>query len=809
MSRLSRLIPLAACAALLAGLVFCQRGPDANSPGGEVRRPPRNDAWRIIGPGGGGTFYFPAISPHDPNLVVATSDMTDCFLTENGGRTWRELNLRTIAHFTFDPKLPDRIWAVTAGGGSFVSDDRGRTWRMFFPDPSTMLGLWYVDDEAEPYITSTAGFVYPMTAFAVDPEDSNVLYAVSGSTLRMSRDQGRHWQELARNVPAIRLFVDPASPRNRRTVYVVTGTYAGVWDGSKFTAWPSPRKPVWFYDVAFGLPEGGGKPTIYAATDYEVSEGKVTGGGLLASRDGGETWQPVSLSLLDLAEKGTAPEFRSIAVSLHHPEVIYLSYYHLKPPGDSKQYFGVAKTTDGGAHWSLVWKESDKPASNLHDSWITRRFGPDWGDQPVSMAVDGNNPNLIYTTDLGRILRSVDGGASWEALYSQPNGAGNTTTGLDPTTCYGLHFDPFDPKRMFISYTDIGLFRSEDGGASWLSATARGVPRAWVNTTYWVEFDPVVRGRMWAAMSGTHDLPRIRMFSKAGVSANFHGGVVRSDDGGLSWSRSSTGLPEMAATHILLDPRSPPSARVLYVAGFGRGVFKSLDGGMTWTAKNSGLPPVEPLTWRMAMDRDGVLYVVTVRRSQDGKYGNDQDGWLFRSRDGAESWEKVPLPAGLNGPMGITTDPDNPARLYLSAWGRYTRYSTALAPQGGVFLSTDSGDHWSNVLDASRRIYDVTVDPRDHNVLYAVGFEASAWRSADRGATWKRIRGFNFKDGHRVIPDPLDRSKIYITTFGSSVWHGPAEGDPAAVEDIVAPPLALFSTPGGASPKDVKRMSAK
>ena len=85
------------------------------------------------------------------------------------------------------------------------------------------------------------------------------------------------------------------------------------------------------------------------------------------------------------------------------------------------------------------------------------------------------------------------------------------------------------------------------------------------------------------------------------------------------------------------------------------------------------------------------------------------------------------------------------------------------------------------MLNASRRIYDVTVDPRNSDLVYATGFEASAWRSADRGKTWSRIGGFNFKDGHRVIPDPTDINKIYITTFGNSVWHGPAAGDPKAV----------------------------
>jgi hypothetical protein len=38
-----------------------------------------------------------------------------------------------------------------------------------------------------------------------------------------------------------------------------------------------------------------------------------------------------------------------------------------------------------------------------------------------------------------------------------------------------------------------------------------------------------------------------------------------------------------------------------------------------------------------------------------------------------------------------------------------------------------------------------------------------------------------------VIPDPSNPSLIYITTFGGSVWHGPAAGDPNAIEDVLRP----------------------
>jgi hypothetical protein len=48
-------------------------------------------------------------------------------------------------------------------------------------------------------------------------------------------------------------------------------------------------------------------------------------------------------------------------------------------------------------------------------------------------------------------------------------------------------------------------------------------------------------------------------------------------------------------------------------------------------------------------------------------------------------------------------------------------------------------------------------------------------------------------------PDPLDASKVYVTTFGGSVWHGPAAGDPAAVEDVV--PADQLRSGGVPSPR--------
>ena len=53
-----------------------------------------------------------------------------------------------------------------------------------------------------------------------------------------------------------------------------------------------------------------------------------------------------------------------------------------------------------------------------------------------------------------------------------------------------------------------------------------------------------------------------------------------------------------------------------------------------------------------------------------------------------------------------------------------------------------------------------------------------------RGETWKRLRGYNFKWGHRPVVDPRDHNMLFLTTFGGSVFHGPADGVPGALEDI-------------------------
>lgn len=728
-----------------------------------------------LGPGGGGAMFNPTISPHDPNTVLISCDMTGSYITHDGGQSWRMFNLRgVVKYFAFDPADPKTMYA----GNQVLwrSIDAGETWKLLYPKPSSVKGVRMNPDHADEGVIADPDPLGTIVALAIDPADHRVLYVAARKnnnfSLFVSRNFGESWQALNQlSEQPRRIWIDAKSPKDARTIYIAGKNAIEVKNAAGFRNFAAPFEMT---DASLGFAEDG-QPTLYAASPK----------GLFVSVDGGANWNETKLP-------GSGARVRAVATSLHHPDVAYASYNQLvegneilnKLRGEGEKWLGVAKTTDGGKNWQLVWKESNKAAANVHDAWITERLGPGWAENPLEMAVAEEDANLAYGTDFGRTMKTSDGGANWTAVYSRKVPGGEwTSTGLDVTTNYGIHFDPFDVNRRFITYTDIGLFRSEDGGKSWQSSTM-GVPEEWLNTTYWVVFDPKVPGRMWSVNSYTHDLPRPKMWRHTS-ELTYKGGVCRSEDGGRTWAKSNNGMEETAATHILLDPKSSAGARVLYVAAFGRGVYKSTDGGQNWTLKNDGITESMPQAWRLAMDSAGTLYVVLARRSEDGSIGNDGDGAIYRSRDGAEHWERVSLPDGVNGPNGLAIDPENPQRLYLAAWARATGVH---GDGGGIFISDDGGKTWRQVLDRDRHVYDVTIDPRDSKLLYASGFESSAWRSRDRGEHWERIPGFNFKWGHRVIPDPENANAIYVTTFGGSVWHGTVTGKPGSV-DIATPEL--------------------
>jgi len=763
-----------------------------------VARPAsRRDLWRVLGPGGGGSdMTAAAVSPHDPDLMCVAAEMTGTYISRDGGRSWRMINLGQVVYsLVFDPLRPNVLYAASI----FVwrSDDTGETWSRIYPSPGKRTRFYYQGDHAF-HVVMTKDASYPqqtvervfVTAIAVHPRDPDRLFIAHKGDWRqtipaaalVSRDGGRNW-EIVRILDREIVSAADIDPDTSQVTFA-SESAVYVHDGRRMERMPAPYGCT-FNCVSLG--RRGDSLLIYATTDAAWDADRLTKG-IVVSADRGRTWKQIAgvLGALVARRGGTkVPRFRAVGCSANNAGVAYVGFRNLVL-GASRDYVynGIAATNDGGASWKILRKELRLSSLDPLEGYQRRRLpaGDIWFDEPARITVAPANPGIVLVSDLFRTLVSRDGGRSWHSANASAAADGRfATRGIDVSVCFGVVIDPFNSKNVYALFGNLGIWKSADAGATW-RGLCEGVPLEWRRCAYWLEFDPAVEGLAWAAVSGTHDLPRPKMWRRRGIST-YRGGVLVTTDGGEHWTPAWPETQEMAVTHVLLDPKSPPGRRTLYACGFGRGVMKSTDGGRTWELANNGIEYEEPFAWRLTLSADGMLYLVIARRHEWGESRPSGIGALYRSADGARRWERMPLPETVDGPVCLLVDAADTRRLYLAAWGRYTGGEDV---GGGIFITADGGGTWHKGKLDDLHVYDVTMDPRN-NTLYAVGFESSAYRSCDRGETWQRIRGYNFKWGHRVTPDPSDENMIYIATFGGGIWHGPAAGDPNAREDLLTP----------------------
>jgi len=738
--------------------------------------------WTSVGPGGGGGHYFPSTSPADHKIMMFSCDMGGIYLSYDGAKTWRVLPgwvARKLSSYpAFDPENARKFFII-CNRGLLLTEDKGATWRRVL---GKEMGF-----RSKPY---------QGTGIQIDPGNPKTVIAGfsrferrDGRVVYISRDGGENWRKIPEwpgDVSTDSVYFDLTTPKDARVLYA--HSRSGVRRSSDWgKTWTSLKE---------GLPGGrissfvaawnkNRRSAFYVTVPGRNVDGKYVGG-VYKSTDEGKSWSEASNGLYRGTRRGRRGimQYNELTMGRENLDLVYVvSSGVAGEPGLDRSCW---RTTDGGKNWTCqsygphAWKEC-----NTEHEWMNLQIygGWGWGGGPRYMRCCPTKPEIIFYCNGGNGFMSTNAAERWTPTYTDRVGDKlYRGRGCEVLTCYQVYVAPYDAKRRWIAYTDIGLFSSPNGGSSWEYAAA-GTP--WPNTCYELAFDPGVKGKLYGAWSSFHDLPHKKMLRR--VVARSRGGVCVSDDHGINWKVAGTGQPRNrgTCTTVVVDPASPADARVLYAGYLNAGVYKSVDGGKTWAEANNGLPaPPRRNVWRLVRRPDGSLLCGVTANFPGNRH---VAGGLFVSTDGARSWKELAKDQPFGWLAGIRVDPRDKDTFYVSCFEAPPASEPALGTEtpwvkgdgnGGVYKTTDSGKTFTKILDRPY-CWDVTLDPKKPDTIYGCTYVDGVYRSTDAGRTFRQLSPPPFLCTHRATVDPLDDGIIWVTTFGGGTWKGrfvPSDG---------------------------------
>ncbi|HEY7619487.1 MAG TPA: hypothetical protein VH834_06920 [Solirubrobacteraceae bacterium] len=302
--------------------------------------------------------------------------------------------------------------------------------------------------------------------------------------------------------------------------------------------------------------------------------------------------------------------------------------YAMRDPRSGRCFASVTSPFYGPKIWyaddpSGDWSPADGVALPEGGERALERIWVIVAGEAEGMLYAGGDPAVLY--------ESRDGGTTWELhrpFWEHPTRP-SWQPGAGGLCLHSIVPWPGEPDRLALGISAVGVWLTEDNGATWRHGNEGLVPR------YLPE--DARESTLTLCVHNLHRAPRRpeRMFMQ------FHGGVYRSDDAGETWNDIGAGLPSDFGFPLALDPADPDSAYVIPLAADadritpdGRvRVYETRDAGASWAPRGDGLPSAGAYLTilRQAFGRSGEGPALEL-------YFGATSGDLFGSGDGGTTW---------------------------------------------------------------------------------------------------------------------------------------------------------------------------